>query len=199
MTNQWSRCCRGSVLLGVVLVLCGAGLDSAGFGATLTAANQVEAAEGSSQSVSRQADEASVRLLVTQSSDAWKRGDVDSLAAVWAHDGELVAGDGSYHNGRPAIAKYLAQLLTGFWKGSRFVASVTSLRFPLPDVALMHLDAGFLLPDETELAPERRASVSIVAVRDGATWRLSLYHSTRLRPPSNSPGNQRTARAKDAL
>jgi uncharacterized protein (TIGR02246 family) len=130
-----------------------------------------------------------VRLLITQASDAWGKGDVESLAAVWAQDGELVAGDGSYHSGRPAIAKYLTQLLTGSWKGSRFVSSVTSVRFPRPDIALIHLDGGFLLPGERELAPERRASVSIVAVRDGGTWRWALYHSTRLRPPSPPPSN----------
>jgi uncharacterized protein (TIGR02246 family) len=190
MKDSWNGCGRGSVLLGVVLVICAAGLEAAAFEASLIATNQEAAAvESVSQSAPRQADEASVRLLITQASNAWNRGDVDSLAAVWAQDGELVAGDGSYHNGRPEIAKYLTHLLTGFWKGSRFVASVTSVRFPRPDVALAHLDGGFVLPGETELAPERRAAVSIIAIRDKATWQFALYHSTRLRPPSPSPRN----------
>jgi uncharacterized protein (TIGR02246 family) len=166
MSESWRGLHRGSVLLGVVLGL-GAGLDATSFAA----------------------DEAAVRALVTQSSDAWNRGDADSLSAVWAENGELVAGDGTYCNGRPEIAAYLTRLLTGSWKGSRFVASVTNVRFPQPDVALLHVNAGFVLPGETEPAPDRRAVQSLVAVRVGSTWRLALYHSTRTRPPSPPSSN----------
>src|SRR5262249_16793386 len=87
------------------------------------------------QPTSQEADEAAVRSLVPRASDAWGRGDAESLAAAWAEDGELVTGDGSYHSGRPEIERYLRRLLTGPWKGSRFVATVTSIRFPRPDVA----------------------------------------------------------------
>jgi uncharacterized protein (TIGR02246 family) len=192
MKNLRSRCGPGSVLLGVVLVLGAPGADAAGIGAAPMVANEEKAARRSTQSASRPTDEASVRLLITQASDAWNSGDVDRLTAVWTLDGELVAGDGSHHNGRREIAKYLTHLLMGFWKGSRFAASVTGLRFLRPDVALVHLDGGFQLPGETQLAPERRAAISIVAVRDGGTWRFALYHSTRLRPPSPSPGTAKS-------
>jgi uncharacterized protein (TIGR02246 family) len=188
MKTLWNTCGGGSVLLGVVLVLGASGPDAADFRAAPMAAHEEAAAERVSQSASRQEDEASVRLLISQAADAWNRGDVDRLAASWAQDGELVAGDGSYHNGRPQIAKYLTQLLTGSWKGSRFVSPVTSFQFRRPDIAFIHMDAGFLLPGETELAPERRASVSIVAVREGGAWQWALYHSTRLRAPNPSPG-----------
>jgi uncharacterized protein (TIGR02246 family) len=69
------------------------------------------------------------------------------------------------------------------------LAAGTSVRFTRPDVALIHLDAGFVRSGETELAPENRAAQSIVAVRDGSKWRLALYHSTRIRPSSPPPSN----------
>jgi uncharacterized protein (TIGR02246 family) len=188
MRESWSSFGRVSVLVGVVLVLGAAGLDATRFGASPLAANEDEPGR-SAQPTSREAEEAAVRSLVTQGSDAWNRGDAAGLAALWAENGELVAGDGVYCNGRPEIAKYFTRLLTGSWKGSRFVASVTSVRFPRPDVALMHLDSGFVLAGETEPAPDRRAVQSLVAVRNGSTWRLALYHSTRTRPPSQPPSS----------
>jgi len=175
MCASWSRFGHGVVLAGAVVVLAVVGLDSQ--------------AGGSSQPASPASDEAAVRTLVTQGSDAWNKGDADRLAALWAENGDLVTGDGTYCNGRQEIAKLLSRLLTGAWKGSRFEASVTSVRFLRPDVALLHLEAGFLLPGEGEPTPENRAVQSLVAVRDGSMWRFALYHSTRMRPPKTRPGD----------
>ena len=136
---------------------------------------------------SREAEEASVRALVTQMSDAWNRGDGIAAAALFAEDGELVSAAGTYWNGQAEIAKYLTHLLTGPLKGSRYIATVTSVRFLRQGVALMHLGADFVPLGATEPAPERRAVQSIVAVRDAGKWRVALFQATRTPPSSAEP------------
>ena len=168
MNEQRKSICRAGLVLGIIMVLATSGLDARGSGTP-------------------EADEAALRSMIARASDAWGQGDAQVLAATWSEDGELVTGDGSFHSGRPEIEKYLARLFAGRWKGSRFVATVTSVRFPRPEVALMHLDAALLRAGETEPAPENRAVQSAVAVREAGSWRLTLYQSTRIRPPGPPP------------
>ena len=47
------------------------------------------------------------------------------------------------------------------------MATITSVRFLGPDLALLHLNAGFIKAGESEAAPENRAAQSILATREG--------------------------------
>jgi uncharacterized protein (TIGR02246 family) len=189
MTKPSSGTARNRAVLRTALALAGAGFaGNAGSGASTLLARETCGVERSS--ASRAADELAVRSLVATASEAWRRGDAVGAAAMWAEDGELVAGDGSYHVGRSQITAYLTGLLSGAWKGSRFVAEVSSVRFLGPDLALLHLNSAFIKAGESEPAPENRAAQSMLAVREGSgLWRVALYHSTRVHPPSPPTSN----------
>jgi uncharacterized protein (TIGR02246 family) len=129
-------------------------------------------------------EEATVRGLYVRMNDGWNRGDGNDAAAVFAEDGEMVSGDGTYWNGRSEIAKYLTRALTGPVRGSRLVATVLDVRFLRPDVALMRLRADFVPLGASEPAPERRAVHSILAARDAGKWHVALFQATRILSPS---------------
>lgn len=130
------------------------------------------------------ADEAALRSLLAQMVDAWDRADSAGLAAAFAEDGELVAGDGTLTSGRAEIERYFAELLTRLPKGTRFSAPVTGVRLVAGDVALVCSDGGFLLPGDTEVTPERRGIQFLVAVRERGAWHAALFQRTRIPPPS---------------
>src|SRR5262249_35249682 len=100
----------------------------------MTSVDPGRAAEASS---ARAADEAALRALMAQMVEAWDRGDSAGLAAAFAEDGELVAGDGTLTSGRGEIERYFAGLLTRLPRGTRFASAVTSVRFLARDVGLV--------------------------------------------------------------
>jgi uncharacterized protein (TIGR02246 family) len=136
------------------------------------------AAQGSSAGIG---DEAAIRALAAQMTEAWNRGDPRGFAAAFVEDGELISGDGTRAAGRREIERYTAHLLT---KPSRFSSEVIDVRFIDRDVALLMSDGGFLSQGETVIAPEKRGIQSFVVRRDAGQWRVVLLQRTRLRPPA---------------
>ena len=137
-------------------------------------------------SASHEADEELLRALPIEISDAWNAGDGGRLADSFAGHGVLVSSDGAYCDGRSEIDRYLTRLFATHLKGSRFTIKVISVRFPAPDMALMHLEGDFWVAGATEPAPERRAVQSLVAVREAGRWRVALFQATRTRPPGTA-------------
>jgi uncharacterized protein (TIGR02246 family) len=131
-----------------------------------------------------QADEAPLRIVLEQFTNAWNRGDARAAAATFTAGGVLIAGEGTRLSGRPDIERYLATLPTG----RQFTSTVTSVRFLTSNVAILESEGGFLLPGETAVAPERMGIQSIVLVRDGATWQVALAQRTRILPPAKPTG-----------
>jgi uncharacterized protein (TIGR02246 family) len=179
---------RRRLLIGTMLMLAAAEF----VGASALETPRLVAGETSAATqapTSRATDEAALRSLIATASEAWAKGDAQTLAGVWAEDGELIAGDGSYHVGRPRITEFLTRILGGPWKDSRFVADITSVRFVAPDLALLHLSSAFLKAGEWEPAPGNRAAQSMLAVREGNVWQVAVYHSTRIAPPKPPTAN----------
>jgi uncharacterized protein (TIGR02246 family) len=125
-------------------------------------------------------DDAALRALWAQMTDAWNRGDSIAIAAMFTESGDLIAGDGKRTVGRAEIARYFAGLLAALPKETRFIATVTSIRLLLPGVAIVSSSGGFLLPGDTEVTPERSGVQSLVAVQEGGAWHAALLQRTRL-------------------
>jgi uncharacterized protein (TIGR02246 family) len=136
------------------------------------------------RSSARDGDEAPIRALATQMTDAWNRGNASDFAAVFAEDGELISGDGTRSVGRQEIERYTARLLM---KPTQFTASVIGVRFIDRDVALWTADGGFLRPGETVIAPGQRGIQSLVVRRDTGRWRVVLLQRTRIPVPVQIP------------
>ena len=123
--------------------------------------------------------ETAIRALYIHLMDGWNAGSGVLFAAPFANDADLVGFDGTHLRGREAIAAFHQQLFDTYVKGSRLVGKVTHVRFPTPDVALMHALGGTVLAGASDLAPDRNSVQTLVAVRDGDGWRLAAFQNTR--------------------
>jgi uncharacterized protein (TIGR02246 family) len=131
-------------------------------------------------------DEAAVRALYTQAMEGWNTGSGAAFAAPFAEDGHLVAFDGTHFKGRDEIVAFHQPLFDTWLKGTRLVATVESVRFLSPDVALMHVLGGTVMRGNTRPAPERDSIQTLVALKRDGVWSLAAFQNTRVRPMSRS-------------
>jgi uncharacterized protein (TIGR02246 family) len=80
-------------------------------------------------------DEQAIRQTVNVYADAFNKGDLDALAAVWAPDAEYISEKGTITKGRAAIANLFKQYMGGL-KGARMAFKVTSVRPLTADVVM---------------------------------------------------------------
>jgi uncharacterized protein (TIGR02246 family) len=128
------------------------------------------------------ANESLVRALYQQFIEAW--GDTDAYAALFTEDGDYVTFDGSHARGRSEIAKAHRPLFEGILKGSRLVdvSIPVEVRFPSPDVALVH-SGGAVLRSHQKKPSRRAVSVqTLVAVKQEDRWLFAAFQNTRYRP-----------------
>ncbi len=127
-------------------------------------------------------DEAAVRALYQELMDGWNKGIGESFAAPFAADGDLVGFDGTHLKGRGEIASFHQALFDKWLIGTRLVGEVKSVRFPTPDVALVHAIGGTVMRGKSQPSPERDSIQTLVVTRRGDEWCLAAFHNTRVRP-----------------
>ena len=130
----------------------------------------------------RSADEAAIRELFGLLLDDWGRGDGEAYGSRFTEDADYVAFDGTRTRGRREISASHQQLFDKFLKGTRLTGRVLSIKFPSPDVALVHATGGTVMRGKTRPSPERDSIQTLVAVREGAEWRFAAFHNSRVRP-----------------
>ena len=140
-----------------------------------------EAAAGNST------DEAAVRDLFRRLLDDWGRGDGEAYGSRFTDDADYVAFDGSHTRGREEISSSHQQLFDRFLKGTRLTGRILSVKFPSPDVALVHATGGTVMRGKSKPSPERDSIQTLVAVRRDGVWRFAAFHNTRVRPIGRGP------------
>ena len=133
-------------------------------------------------------DEAAVRALYQQLMDGWNQGSGAAFAAVFTDDGDLVAFDGTHLKGREEIARVQQRLFDRFLKSTRLVGDVEDVRFLDPDTAVMHAVGNTVMRRKTKPSRERASIQTLIAVRQGSTWRVAAFQNTRIRPMGASAG-----------
>ena len=133
-------------------------------------------------------DEAAVRALYQELMDGWNKGSGASFAAPFAEDGDLIGFDGTHLKGRREITSFHQPLFDRWLKGTRLVGAVKSVRFPTPDVALMHAFGGTVMRGKSEPSPERDSIQTLVATKRGDEWSLAAFQNTRVRPMGSNAG-----------
>lgn len=132
----------------------------------------------------RETAEAPVRALLNELVAAYNRGDLSGASALFAPDGDMIAGDGTLVSTRAAIERFLSDLHAKLPKGTQFVAAITNVRFAGPDVAVLTTEGGWQFPDETAVSAKNKGIQSAVAMRQNGTWRVVLFQRTRIIPTS---------------
>ncbi|MFF3322215.1 SgcJ/EcaC family oxidoreductase [Streptomyces sp. NPDC002889] len=124
-----------------------------------------------------QSTDAAVRDLHFRLLDAWNRRSADDYAALFADDGTVIGFDGSVESGAERIRGHLAPIFADH-PTAAYVARVREVRVLGPDAALVRALAGMLPPGSTELNPSTNAHQTVVAERQGKTWRIALFQNT---------------------
>jgi uncharacterized protein (TIGR02246 family) len=134
-----------------------------------------------------QIDEAKIRAIFEDLLGDWGRGDGEAYGSRFTEDADYVAFDGTHIRGRREIAASHQQLFDRFLKGTRLTGRVFSIKFPSPNVALVHASGETVMRGKTKPSPERDSIQTLVAVREGADWRFAAFHNSRVRPIGSNP------------
>jgi len=129
-----------------------------------------------------QTDEAKILALFEDLLGDWGRGDGEAYGSRFTEEADYVAFDGTHTRGRQEIAASHQRLFDGFLEGTRLRGRVLSIKFPSPDVALVHATGGTVMRGKTKPSPERASIQTLVAVREDSDWRFAAFHNSRVRP-----------------
>ena len=122
-------------------------------------------------------DEHAVGVLYQQLLQSWNRRDAAAFAAAFTTDGNVVGFDGSTVDGQVAIEAHLRQIFTDH-PTAAYIGKIREIRLLAPDVALLRAVAGMVPPGQADLIPAANTIQTLVAVRQAATWRITLYQNT---------------------
>ncbi|HEU5377781.1 MAG TPA: SgcJ/EcaC family oxidoreductase [Ktedonobacteraceae bacterium] len=125
-------------------------------------------------------DEQALHALYQQLTRAWNSGDGQAYGAVFTEDASYIDVTGTNTQGRHAISAAHQQMFQTFLKGSQLVATITSIRFLCPDIALLHVQGNTLLAGQTELAPDRATIETAIAVKEQGKWLFTALQNTRI-------------------
>ena len=129
-------------------------------------------------------DENAVRQIVKSVEAGWNALDGKAFAAPFASDADYVIVNGMHIKGRDAIEKGHVGIFTTIYKDSRNAATIKSLRFLRPDVAVVHVEWNleFKANGETRKA---RAMNTMIMTKDNGKWSIAAFHNTPVMPQGN--------------
>ncbi len=125
-------------------------------------------------------DEQALHSLYQQLIDAWNKGDGQAYGAVFTQDASYVDVMGTNTQGSQAIGASHQHMFQTFLKGSQLVATITSIRFLRPDVALLHVLGNTLLAGQAEPGPDRATIETAIAVKEQGKWLFAALQNTRI-------------------
>lgn len=130
-------------------------------------------------------DRAAIMDVLASIRDAWDRGDGAAFAAPFSEDAEYITFAGERFSGRRQIAGLHDQIFATVLRGSRLTIDESSVAIRLlrPDVAVVHSTGGVLRAGQERVAPEQASIQTYVLVGDAGTWRIAVFHNTRIQPP----------------
>lgn|GEM_PF-175016 len=109
--------------------------------------------------------------------DCWNFRNAAAYAALFIDDCHVVGFDGSLMNGKDEIES----TLSGIFKDhptAAYVSKVRGVDFLAPEVAIVRAVAGMVSPGEKEVKSERNTIQTLIAVRQGESWKISLFQNT---------------------
>jgi uncharacterized protein (TIGR02246 family) len=119
-------------------------------------------------------DEAAIRKIVARMQDGWNKGDGQSFAAPFAKTADYVIVNGMRIKGREEIAAGHQRIFDTNYKNSHNTATVQSIKFIRPDVAVAHVEWHL----EISEGDEGRAMSSLILTKDNGQWTIIAFHNT---------------------
>ena len=131
-------------------------------------------------------DEAAIRAIIRGVEDAWNAHDGKAFAAPFAADADYVIVNGGYIRGRDAIEKGHVDLFSTLYKESHNVATIKSVRFLRPDVAVAHVEwkLEFKAGGETR---KGHAMNTMVFTKENGKWSIAAFQNTPVQAQGGPP------------
>jgi uncharacterized protein (TIGR02246 family) len=127
-----------------------------------------------------EADEAAIKAIFKQMEDGWNAHDGKAFSAPFAADADYVVVNGMHLKGREAIEKVHTGIFTTIYKESHNQATVKSIRFIRPDVAVAHVEWQMQPNPKAEKA---RAMSTFILTKDSGKWSITAFHNTPIALP----------------
>lgn len=121
-----------------------------------------------------------IRGLVDAFVEGWNAGDGEACARPFAEDAEFVAVTGLKAYGRDLIARGHAEILSSVFRGTRLSATVESIRFIRPDVAIMDVTMRLAYADGRSFMPGQYpgySSAGLVVAKDSGRWAVVAFRN----------------------
>jgi len=128
-------------------------------------------------SQSSNTDEAAIRQVIKQVEGGWNAHDAKAFAAPFAPDADYVVVNGMRARGREEIEKGHTAIFTTIFKDSHNGATVKSIRFLRPDVAVVHVEWILEFRSGGE-ARKGHAMNTMVMTKDGGKWSIAAFQNT---------------------
>ena len=118
-------------------------------------------------------DETAIRGLVDAFVNAWNAGDGEACGRPFAEDADFTAIHGLKVHGRETIARGHTEILATIYQGTRLEATVESIRFLRPDVAVADVTtAAHNFPFGL-----RRTLLLLVATKENDAWSIAVFRN----------------------
>jgi uncharacterized protein (TIGR02246 family) len=138
----------------------------------------------------RTTDQEAIKRVVAEHVEAWNKHDARALSMFYAQDGDLVSATGSMSKGRAEIEKALSRNFSARSKGGKRTATVQSVRFIRPGIALADVafeTVGEPGADGKDLSPTKGYSYLVMTKNDSRWW-ITAQREMQLELPPESAG-----------
>lgn len=136
---------------------------------------------GTAQAQGASADEDAIRQVVQQVQEGWNAHDGKAFAAPFAADADYVVVNGMSLKGREAIEKGHTGIFSSIYKDSRNAATVKSVRFLRPDVAVALVEWNLEYREGGE-TKKGHAMNTMVMTKEGGKWSIAAFQNTPILP-----------------
>ena len=124
-------------------------------------------------------DEAAIRAIIANLSDAWTKGDAKLWGEQFAEDADFTAWTGGSVKGRAAITRGHEEVFHVFYPGTKQRLNVRGIRFLRNDVAVVHVEASVVKKDEA-FPPTPQSVPVAVLTKEKGRWRIAVFQNTMI-------------------
>ena len=140
-------------------------------------------------------DEAAIRKILEDGVATWNRGDADGYSRHFASDGTFTNVQGMFFAGYQAFRDRHEEIFKGQFRGTVLQQQPVSIRFVRPGVAVVDSltwVSGFPQPGpppglRTDEKGRLRTRLFQLFVKDGADWKIAVYHNVDVKPAVSAP------------
>jgi uncharacterized protein (TIGR02246 family) len=138
-----------------------------------------------------QAEEPAIHKVLDQFEAAWNRHDAAGLASLFAEDGDFVNVIGMWVQGRAAIAGVMERNHRTIFRESHLAQTGLAVRFPRPDVAVVHgtWDLTGERSWEDQPLPLREGRITMLMTREVEGWMIAAFQNTDIVEPPGRPAS----------